>query len=119
MRVKFISISLISFIVILVGAYATFLIYNSWPINELSISNAGLFGDSFGIVTSLFSGLAFTGMIVTILLQREELRLQRKELQLTRKEFIEQKKYLNSSRLMTHFIAYWTLERKTSMKLPS
>ena len=32
------------------------------------------FGDSFGVTTSLFSGLAFAGLILTILLQREELR---------------------------------------------
>lgn len=48
--------------------------------------DAGLFGDSFGAVNSLFSGLAFAGIIYTILLQREELKLQRMELKQTREE---------------------------------
>lgn len=41
---------------------------------------------TFGAVNSLFSGLAFVGIIYTILQQKEELRFQREELQLTRKE---------------------------------
>lgn len=43
-------------------------------------------GDLFGVINSLFSGLAFAGVIYTIYLQREELALQRRELQLTREE---------------------------------
>lgn len=46
----------------------------------------GQLGDLFGVVNSLFSGLAFAGLIYTVYLQREELSLQRKELQLTRDE---------------------------------
>ena len=46
----------------------------------------GTFGDMFGAVNALFSGLAFAGIIFTILLQREELSLQRLELQETRNE---------------------------------
>jgi hypothetical protein len=46
----------------------------------------GQLGDLFGAVNSLFSGLAFAGLIYTVYLQREELSLQRKELQLTRDE---------------------------------
>ena len=46
----------------------------------------GLFGDSFGALNSLFSGLAFAGVIIAILLQRNELKLQREELELTRTE---------------------------------
>ncbi|GAA5144172.1 hypothetical protein GCM10023213_33750 [Prosthecobacter algae] len=46
----------------------------------------GTFGDMFGAVNSLFSGLAFGGVICAILLQRKELQLQRRELRLTRRE---------------------------------
>jgi hypothetical protein len=46
----------------------------------------GQFGDMFGLANSLFSGLAFAGLIYTILLQRRELSLQREELALTRVE---------------------------------
>ena len=44
------------------------------------------FGDSFGAINALFSGLAFASLIYTIFLQRGELQLQRQELQLTRSE---------------------------------
>jgi hypothetical protein len=49
----------------------------------------GQFGDSFGAINALFSGLAFAGIIATILLQRKELILQRKELKLTREELVK------------------------------
>ena len=51
----------------------------------------GQFGDMFGAVNALFSGLAFTGVIIAILIQRDELSLQRKELELNRKELAGQK----------------------------
>ena len=40
----------------------------------------GTFGDSFGSINALFSGLALAGVIYTILLQRKELRLNTIEL---------------------------------------
>lgn len=46
----------------------------------------GQFGDLFGAVNSLFSGLALAGIVFTIFLQRQELKLQRIELELTRTE---------------------------------
>ena len=46
----------------------------------------GQFGDLFGSVNALFSGLAFLGLIYAILLQRKELSLQREELKLQREE---------------------------------
>ncbi len=49
-------------------------------------SEQGVFGDKFGAVNALFSGLAFSGVIYAILLQRQELELQREELKLTREE---------------------------------
>lgn len=49
-------------------------------------SSAGEFGDLFGAVNALFSGLAFACVIYAIFLQRSELELQREELKLTRKE---------------------------------
>jgi hypothetical protein len=43
----------------------------------------GTFGDMFGAVNSLFSGLAFAGVIYAILLQRRELQETREELRRT------------------------------------
>ena len=50
------------------------------------VEERGQFGDSFGVLTSLFTALAFAGVIWTIYLNQEELRLQRKELELQREE---------------------------------
>jgi len=59
---------------------------------------AGSFGDSFGALTSLFTGLAFVGLIVTlrqqkrqIEMQREDLKLQREEMKASREELAGQK----------------------------
>jgi len=50
------------------------------------LKDRALLGDSFGLINSLFSGLAFAGIIYTIILQRKELALQRQELKETRME---------------------------------
>jgi hypothetical protein len=54
----------------------------------------GQFGDMFGGATALFSALAFIGLIITIILQKRELKLQRMELQATREEIKGQKEQL-------------------------
>lgn len=46
----------------------------------------GTFGDQFGAVNALFSGLAFAGLIYTIILQRRDLEMQRNDLKLQREE---------------------------------
>ena len=56
--------------------------------------SAAEFGDMFGGVNALFSGLAFVGLIWAIVLQKEELGLQRQELAETRKELKGQKEQL-------------------------
>lgn len=48
----------------------------------------GTFGDQFGAVNALFSGLAFAGLIYTIILQRHDLKLQRRDLRLQREELV-------------------------------
>lgn len=44
------------------------------------ISDCGTFGDQFGAVNALFSGLAFVGLIYTIIQQNRSIELQRKDL---------------------------------------
>ncbi|UPT76680.1 putative phage abortive infection protein [Sulfurovum sp. XGS-02] len=44
------------------------------------LSFLGLFGDSFNVLTSLFTGLAFAGVIISVELQRKELKSTRDEL---------------------------------------
>lgn len=90
------NIFIIGAVLFAVLGYAAFLIYITWPVSKLTISNAGVFGDSFGVLTSLFSGLAFSGIIITILLQKDELKLQRKELKLTRGELAGQREIMKA-----------------------
>ncbi len=76
-----------SIIGVLVVWSLTFVLY-------LAISNSderGHFGDMFGAVNALFSGLAFAGLIITLILQRQELGLQREELEQTREEMKNQR----------------------------
>ncbi|MDQ8037157.1 MAG: putative phage abortive infection protein, partial [Pedobacter sp.] len=68
----------------------------TWPVSSFSVSASGVFGDSFGVLTSLFSGLAFAGLIITIVMQRDELALQRQELNFTREEIKGQKEEMKS-----------------------
>ncbi len=94
MKTKTISYILIGGVLATVLVYNVLIIVLPWPITVFSISASGTFGDSFGLLTSLFSGLAFAGLIIAILMQKEELSLQREELELTRKELIGQKEEL-------------------------
>lgn len=69
-------------VVIILQVVSGYLIYQNvegWP-------ERGTFGDMFGAVNTLFSGLAFAGIIYAIFLQHKELSLQRRELELTREE---------------------------------
>lgn len=71
---RFIISFAVIFPLLAIGGYAMFLLCTTAPISALSIEKAGQFGDSFGVVASLFSGLAFSGVLITLILQREEIK---------------------------------------------
>jgi len=71
----------------------------------------GVFGDKFGAVNALFSGLAFAGLILTLILQRKELALQRDELEQTRNEFVEQNKTMKRQRFENTFFNLMSLHQ--------
>lgn len=71
----------------------------------------GTFGDMFGAVNALFSGLAFAGLIITLILQRRELALQRDELEQTRNEFVEQNKTMKRQRFENTFFNLMSLHQ--------
>lgn len=74
------------FVGILLVWGSTFLLFKlKWQVHTL-----GEFGDIFGAVNALFSGLAFWGLIITIRQQRDDLRLQSRELKETKEEFRDQ-----------------------------
>jgi hypothetical protein len=62
-------------IVIIFAIYAFVII-----ISGIEMNNKGLFGDSFGALTALFSALAFGALVVTLWQQQEDLELTREEL---------------------------------------
>ena len=73
--------------------FYTFVIIIIWTISFLalnitysSLDDKTRFGDIFGAINTLFSGLAFAGIIFTIQLQRKDLKLQREDLKMTRME---------------------------------
>lgn len=68
-------------LVVVIWAASAALLY--WSVEDFSKS--GTFGDSFGVLNTLFSGLAFAGIIVSIKMQNDEMREQRKELQKQKK----------------------------------
>lgn len=94
MSIRKLSLLFLGGVILCVAGYAGALLFLTWPIQEISVEKSGVFGDSFGLLTSLFSGLAFAGLIITIIMQKEELSLQRQELGLTRNELAGQKEEL-------------------------
>ncbi|MFM5589266.1 putative phage abortive infection protein [Aeromonas rivipollensis] len=88
-------ISKIALCVVVVGAFLAWLFYPMWSYQfkniffNTELEEMGVFGDSFGALNTLFSGLAFSGIIVSIFLQSQDLKLNRAEIKLNREE-IEQ-----------------------------
>lgn len=77
---------------------------------SMTSSNLGVFGDSFNVLTSLFTGLAFAGVIISIVLQT-------KELQETQKEFKGQKEALEEQNFDNKFFQMLNLLSNVIEKL--
>jgi len=67
------------FIIWIASAILIYFSYSNW-------ADRGTFGDMFGAVNALYSGLAFAALIYTIFMQREEIKMNRQEIVLNRKE---------------------------------
>ena len=70
-------------VIVAIAVFVLWLTYGHYPLSRFKadgLESAARYGDSFGMINSLFSGLAFAGLIITILLQWHELRQQRQEL---------------------------------------
>ena len=78
-----------------IGWIAVLVVISLWAgsyfIIDCFSDEGGSVGDQFGAVNALFSGLAFAGLIITLLMQREDLNLQRKEMEKTNEELKGQK----------------------------
>jgi hypothetical protein len=68
-----------------------FLLEDSKPVQRSrGLLTPNEFGDSFGALNSLFTALAFWGMLLAIYYQRQDLKVQREDLELQRMEFRKQ-----------------------------
>jgi hypothetical protein len=74
--------------------------------------NSGEFGDMFGAVNSLFSGLTFAGIGYSIVLQRREIKMQRNQVSLTYKESKKQNKNLKRQRFENTFFQMLSLHHQ-------
>jgi hypothetical protein len=88
-KVLFIIVSAL----ILIWALSGIIIITS--INDWS--HRGALGDLFGVINSLFSGLALAGLIYTIYQSKKDLLLQREEIEINRKELIKSRKIQEKS----------------------
>ena len=82
-----------AFIIVAIAAVVVMAIYGLvLSLNFSGWDERGQFGDMFGAVNALFSGLALAGVIFAVLLQSEELKLQREDIKLQRLDFKESMK---------------------------
>jgi len=65
-----------------IGFFASVVLYPGFSGWE----QRGQFGDTFGAINSLFSGLALAGLVYTVFLQQKQLKLQQEELRITNQE---------------------------------
>jgi hypothetical protein len=72
---KFNRIALVLFSVVIgvTVLYGGLILWLNWPIPDFSLGRSMLFGESFTLINTIFSGLAFAALILTIYLQRHEL----------------------------------------------
>ena len=63
----------------------------------------GQFGDLFGSVNSLFSGLAFAGLVITIIQQRHDSQLQRQAINQSKKDINQQNETMKIERFENTF----------------
>ncbi len=91
--------------VIILGVMVICIFFLRWLFPD--ISARGQFGDSFGVVNALFSGLAFAGVIWALRLQQKELALQREELANTRGEMEKQNAQFGKRVLSVLFFNFW------------
>ncbi len=86
--IKFILITSLSTLLLIIYSYTLNLLYEK-P------ENIGMFGDSFGGLTSLFTICAFIALILALRTQQLELNATRSELTIARNTFDEQTKIMN------------------------
>ena len=91
-RLKTKAIFWVAVCIVIIVCVAYFLFF--YFVVHVNMEKRGQFGDMFGFIGALFSGLAFAGLIVTMLQQREDLQNQKDEIKLQRQDLEAQTKAL-------------------------
>lgn len=82
-------------IILSVLGYAGVIIKLTWPIDVYSVDKAGVFGDSFGVITCLFTALGFLGVLINLREQRRTSIKQQQNLE-KQQESIEKQNFENT-----------------------
>lgn len=68
-----IGLAISGFLVVIITWYSfADFAHRYWKTSPSKIGEFGVFGDSFGVINSLFSGLAMLGVVITILMQHKD-----------------------------------------------
>lgn len=70
---------------------------------NMPLENLGVFGDSFNVLTSLFTGFAFAGVIISVILQTQELKEAREEFK-GQKEALQNQEFDNKFFQMSNLL---------------
>ena len=76
---KKMAVGVVSFVVLGVWGTCFYVTKNAWGDIASSVQQYGAFGDSFGTVNALFSGLALAGVVAALMLQAHDAKQQREE----------------------------------------
>lgn len=90
-----------------------FALYGNWRLlHKLCPEDRGTLGDMFGVVNAVFTGLAFVGVVLTVILQRNDLKIQKEERVAAEDELKEQKAVLVIQRFETTFFNMLNLQNE-------
>lgn len=71
------------FIILMFGTFAL-MVSPGYAIIQASVEKRGQYGDSFGILNSLFTGLGFAGLVLTLIVQQLQMSHQARQIQVER-----------------------------------
>ena len=97
-------------------------IYYEWMFDKILVGKVfapslGEFGDVYGALNTLFSGLAFSGVIISIVLQSSELRATRKEMEAQVAQFEQQTKAMQKQVFESSFFSMINLHNTLSIRI--
>lgn len=92
---------LVSLIILILLLWSTYPLVLKFVLKNNDWGSLGTFGDTYGALNTLFSGLAFAVLILSLFLQRKELEAQRIELEAQRQEIKESNLIAEAQRKIT------------------